>query len=94
MFTCQQIVEQCEFLEEILIPDLRKSGSDATADDFQRCVDMLNQLLGIHVQSPIDESPEPDIDDSPPIRRQSDDPDYDEAEQQAAESPDPNWMNN
>lgn len=30
------------YLSETLIPDLRESGRDATADDFQRCVEMLN----------------------------------------------------
>ena len=35
-----------EYLTEILIPDLRASGSEATADDFQTCIDMIRGLVG------------------------------------------------
>lgn len=31
------------YLEETLIPDLRESGHDATADDFERCVEMIRE---------------------------------------------------
>lgn len=33
--------EFLEFLEETLIPDLRTSGRDMTADDLDRCVRMI-----------------------------------------------------
>ena len=33
-----------EYLTETLIPDLRASGMEATADDFQTCVDMIREL--------------------------------------------------
>jgi len=29
------------YLEQTLIPDLRESGADATADDFARCVELI-----------------------------------------------------
>lgn len=31
----------CDYLRELLIPDLRASGSNATADDFQTALDFL-----------------------------------------------------
>src|SRR5210317_6279 len=35
-----------EFLTSTLIPDLRESGSDATADDFEDCVEIIRHLQG------------------------------------------------
>lgn len=45
MHSIQDIRSQIAFLNETLIPDLRDSGHDATADDFVTCVSMLEQLL-------------------------------------------------
>lgn len=40
--------EECEefvgYLEETLIPDLRRSGSEATAEDFEKCVRIIREL--------------------------------------------------
>jgi|2_EtaG_2_1085320.scaffolds.fasta_scaffold00029_71 hypothetical protein len=33
---CRQLM--IDYLEKCLIPDLRESGQDATADDFERCM--------------------------------------------------------
>jgi hypothetical protein len=44
-FTDEEIDNQVTFLKETLIPDLRDSGSDATADDFDTCVSMIEFLL-------------------------------------------------
>lgn len=35
-----------DYLRETLIPDLRDSGSDFMADDFQRCLDIIASLTG------------------------------------------------
>lgn len=40
----QTIEGHIEFLTETLIPDLRLSGSDATADDFEDCVEIIRHL--------------------------------------------------
>lgn len=43
--TADQLIE---FLEETLIPDLRESGSDSMADDFEECIyyiERCNHLL-------------------------------------------------
>jgi hypothetical protein len=34
-----------EYLRDTLIPDLRVSGLDATADDFEKCCSIIDQLL-------------------------------------------------
>jgi len=34
-----------DWLESTLIRDLRESGSDATAEDFERCVTLIRALL-------------------------------------------------
>lgn len=36
--------DHVRFLTTTLIPDLRESGSDFMADDFQRCVDIIRSL--------------------------------------------------
>lgn len=36
------------FLTETLIPDLRDSGSDGTADDFEDCVEAIESLRRCH----------------------------------------------
>lgn len=36
-----------EYLTETLIPDLRASGMDATAEDFQTCADMIRELTEV-----------------------------------------------
>jgi hypothetical protein len=36
--------ELCSYLTRTLIPDLRESGSDATADDFADCVAHIEHL--------------------------------------------------
>jgi hypothetical protein len=41
--TPESLEEHCTFLTETLIPDLRESGTDATADDFELCVRMLHE---------------------------------------------------
>lgn len=40
-------LEFVEFLEDTLIPDLRASGTDATADDFERAVEIIRRLASI-----------------------------------------------
>lgn len=35
------------WLEDTLIPDLHESGTDATAEDFERCVKWMRELAGI-----------------------------------------------
>lgn len=37
--------DRCLWLRETLIPDLRESECDATADDFEMCVTFIEQLL-------------------------------------------------
>jgi hypothetical protein len=44
MKTFKTPAELVTFLTETLIPDLRESGTDATADDFQKCVDTICSL--------------------------------------------------
>jgi hypothetical protein len=39
--------KHANFLESTLIPDLRASGSNFTADDFARCVGFMRALMGI-----------------------------------------------
>lgn len=34
----------CSYLRETLIPDLRESGSEATADDFETCLSIMDNL--------------------------------------------------
>ncbi len=36
-----------EYLRDTLIPDLRESGSDATADDFERCVSFMESGITV-----------------------------------------------
>jgi hypothetical protein len=33
-----------EFLEQTLIPDLYESGTEATAEDFEKCIGIINRL--------------------------------------------------
>ena len=44
-FTDEEIDNHVSFLKDTLIPDLYDSGSDATAEDFETCVNMLEFLL-------------------------------------------------
>lgn len=34
----------CDYLTNTLVPDLRESGSEATADDFEDCVAHIEHL--------------------------------------------------
>lgn len=38
------VTEYVSYLENPLIPDLRESGKDATADDFQEAIDWISKL--------------------------------------------------
>lgn len=40
----QTDLEFVAYLEETLIPDLKESGHDCTAEDFERCVDIIKRL--------------------------------------------------
>ncbi len=43
----KQVADDSEFvayLEETLIPDLRESGHECTAEDFERCVAIIRRL--------------------------------------------------
>ena len=42
----EEVDEHLAFLEGTLIPDLRESGADATADDFETCTRMIHELKG------------------------------------------------
>lgn len=33
-----------QWLKEVLIPDLHESGKDATAEDFEHCVDIMERV--------------------------------------------------
>jgi len=39
----QEIVMFCEWLTDILIPDLRESGYEATPDDLEECVKLIKE---------------------------------------------------
>lgn len=41
-----EIADFVSYLQDTLIPDLRDSGLDATADDFDTCVRIIEQLRG------------------------------------------------
>ena len=43
-------MELVDFLEEVLIPDLRESGSNASADDFEDCAEHIKRLLSPPVE--------------------------------------------
>lgn len=38
-------VDFVHYLQETLIPDLKVSGSDSTAQDFERCLEIMSHLL-------------------------------------------------
>lgn len=44
--TPQDALDHIDFLENTLIPDLRESGADATADDFARCIEFMRDPPG------------------------------------------------
>lgn len=44
-YTHEYMRDRIAWLRETLIPDLRDSGTDATADDFEMCATMIEQLL-------------------------------------------------
>lgn len=44
-FNEEEIGDHISYLQNTLIPDLMDSGSDATADDFTTCVNMIEFLL-------------------------------------------------
>lgn len=39
-----EVISHCQYLTGTLIPDLRTSGSEATAIDFERCVELIVAL--------------------------------------------------
>ena len=39
------IASYIAWLEDTLIPDLKDSGSDCTAEDFEHCIAIMRQLL-------------------------------------------------
>jgi|tagenome__1003787_1003787.scaffolds.fasta_scaffold12303598_1 hypothetical protein len=43
--TPEEIENFLAYLRETLIPDLRTSGLDSTADDFGTCVEIIDGLL-------------------------------------------------
>jgi hypothetical protein len=43
-FSPQQIAQFTDFLTSTLIPDLRESGKEYTADDFKKAVTIIEQL--------------------------------------------------
>ena len=45
-FSPQQITQFTDFLKSTLIPDLRESGKEYTADDFKKAVTIIEQLSG------------------------------------------------
>lgn len=42
----REIDDHLAFLSDTLVPDLRESGADATADDFEQCMRIINELKG------------------------------------------------
>lgn len=42
--TDQEISDFVDFLRDTLIPDLHESGTEATAEDFAKCCDIIEQL--------------------------------------------------
>ena len=42
--TPKEIKDHVDFLTNTLIPDLKESGTTATAEDFEKCVKIINQL--------------------------------------------------
>jgi len=40
----EEIDQFLDFLEHTLIPDLKESGTEATAEDFEKCVAIIEQL--------------------------------------------------
>lgn len=47
MFTTAEIQAHVAYLRSTLIPDLRGSGMEATADDFETSAGMIDQLLDL-----------------------------------------------
>lgn len=44
--TPAQVKDFVDYLTDTLIPDLKESGRDATAEDFETAVEIIKQLSG------------------------------------------------
>jgi hypothetical protein len=63
----QDLEDYINWLETTLIPDLKDSGNDATAEDFETCIEWLREFQPpLTTQSPPASDPAPSQSSSPP----------------------------